>query len=592
MCVSVGKSTDEELLDLMLELATTPVGTATQQSSQSLYHHTQTVASSLCGRIARPPSSLSRLSKPGDTSLLHSQPVPNTSMTGFKTGFTSSGLSKPDDCSIVHSQPAPNTSMTGFTSSKPVSSNTSDSKPNSLTTQTLQTTKGDQDAAVLETSWGDVDRFLVAGENLLNWSGSEANSSNRSCQVITEHVGSSKPSQTGSEPVNKPVERGSPSRNEPSLHSASKSPVFSDMDLFDTDFSSSSPVFLSPSPPAHRHDAALVNSKEILRSEEDIRDPSVMLNSSSVVIGNRDKRSSSEVEENPELMSDFDIPCAQPVSSFQGSAHSGDGVSGPIQDVLKTDGDNDKGTLVPKGVASTVAVQLEYEMPEISLSQFESFQSLTTEILGTPSKMAATGTTTPQKKQGVKDGNDGVNKEKEGSRKGTEKFKESSFKVSSSLVTSEGYDPLLESSFVATGNTIAAGFSTGNPPKESSTPFIENTMMRREGDVENTMMMRRERDVAGELSLLESGKLRSERGREGEEEGTSVCLSSSQRRAILRELNCAVGESGDLSGEEGGSEQEEEEEEEEWLSGELSTQPLTIPERYLNIISLNLVEKN
>jgi hypothetical protein len=157
---SLRKSTDEELLDLMLELAQTPVGTATQQTpSQS---QRQSVASSLCSRLSRPPSS-------------------------------------------------------------------SSSHPPTVT---------------------------------------------------------------------KPVERGSLPHNEPPLHSASKSPMLSDADLFDTDFSSSSPLFSSPPPLSHRYIIALADSEERLAHREDI-DPSVMLNSSSVAVGNRD-RSGTEIGETPE----------------------------------------------------------------------------------------------------------------------------------------------------------------------------------------------------------------------------------------------------------------------------------------------------
>ena len=429
--LSVGKSTDEELLDLMLELAQTPVGTATQQTpSQS---QRQSVASSLCSRLSRPPSSSS-------------------------------------------SHPP--------TVTKPV------------------------------------------------------------------------------QPVYQPVERGSLPHNEPPLHSASKSPVLSDADLFDTDFSSSSPLFFSPPPLSHRYIIALADSEERLAHREDI-DPSVMLNSSSVAVGNRD-RSGTEIGETPEVMSKYDIiPCTQPISSSHRSSPSPNGArtSAPLQDVLKSGNHDDDGEFVPKGVVS-VDVQLEYEMPEISFSHFESFQSTVTDILGTPNKMAGTESTTPQKKVddvllGVKDRNDGVKNEKEVT---IERVKESPFDSSSSLVFSEGSTPLLESSFVTPGNTLAVALSSESSPKESSTPF------RTEAGIE------REWVQTSEGVKMKKG--------EGEEE---ICLSSSQRRVILRQLTCAIGEGGDMSDVEGGergSEEEEEDEDEEWLSGEWSTQPLTIPERY------------
>ena len=559
MCLCVGKSTDEELLDLMLELAQTPVGTATQQTpSQSLYQ-SQSVASFLCSRLSRPPSSsslsLSRPFKPGDTSLPRSQPVSNTSMTG----------SKP--------------------SSQPVLRTGSDSKPDPLSWKTRC------EEEVAETSWSDADRFLVAVEGQ-NWF------ANPSGQSTSEAVGEPPTGTKPVQPVYQPVERGSPPHSEPPLHSASKSPVPSDADLFDTDFSSSSPLFLSPPPPPHRDIIALADSEERLAHGDDI-DPSVMLNSSSVAIGNKD-RSGSEIGETPEVTSEYDlIPCAQPTSSSHRSSPSPNGArtSAPLQDALKTGNHDDDGEFVPKGMAS-VDVQLEYKLPEI-LSHFESFQSTATEILGTPNKMAGTERTTPQKKvddvllEGVKDRNDGVKNEKEVT---IERVKESPFDSSSSLVISEGSDPLLESSFVVPGNTLAAALSSESSPKESSTPFrteagierewVGHTSEGGEGEGVGHTSEGREREGEEEMSFSEGrgSRRRSRREGEGEEKGTSICLSSSQRRAILRQLTCAMGDGGDMSDvEEGGSEQEEEEEdkEEEWLSGEWSTQPLTIPERYI-----------
>ena len=366
--------------------------------------------------------------------------------------------------------------------------------------------------------------------------------------------------------------------------------MLSDADLFDTDFSSSSPLFSSPPPLSHHYIIALADSEERLAHREDI-DPSVMLNSSSVAVGNRD-RSGTEIGKTPEVMSKYDIiPCTQPISSSHRSSPSPNGArtSAPLQDVLKSGNHDDDGEFVPKGVVS-VGVQLEYEMPEISLSHFESFQSTVTDILGTPNKMAGTESTTPQKKVddvllGVKDRNDGVKNEKEVT---IERVKESSFDSSSSLVFSEGSAPLLESSFVTPGNTLAAALSSESSPKESSTPFRTEAGIEREWvqTSEGVKMKKgREREGEEEMSFSEvrGSRRRSKREGGGEEEGTSVCLSSSQRRVILRQLTCAIGEGGDMSDVEGGergSEQEEEDEEEEWLSGEWSTQPLTIPERY------------
>ena len=558
LSLSPGKSTDEELLDLMLELAQTPVGTATQLS-QSLYQ-SQNVASSLCDRLTRPSSSSSsslsppRASKTGDSSISHSQPVANTSMAGFKTSYTGS---------------------------QPVSRTSSGSKSDPSTTENIQTREEN-----VETMLSDADRFLVALDPL-NWSSSEADPSNLSGRVMAEASCDPHTSTKPAKLVNQPVERGSSPINKPSPRTPSKSPVFSDTDLFDTDFSSS-PLFLisPPSPPPPPHDTSLKGSSAgseertgDREGDDGVRDPSVMLNSGSVSVGDGDSNSG-EIGGDPELMSEFDIPCAQPVVLPRETSHSPQAarVSSSLQDVLKN-GSHDDETLVPK-VTGSVAVQLEYEMPEISLSHFESFHSSTTEILGTPSKMA--GTNQPQKPdhvklERVKEGNFGVNEEMEASTTETERVKESPLDVSSSLINSEGSDPLLESSLVAPGNTLAAALCSQNPPKESSTPFRgkDDKMERgREGEGEREEMPVSEEERRG-------------REREGGE-GMAVSLSASQRRAILRQLSCATGDLSDGEGEEVGGETEEEEEgeegEEEWMGGDWSSNPLTIPERYNGLV--------
>ena len=510
MCVCVvccvGNSTDVELLDLLLELAQTPspAATATQQQQQQLsqsIHQTQTVADSLSSHFT------------------HSHPLPRHPHSTLPPHLTKTSVTG---------------SKTSLTSSQPV------------TRPGIHTREEERDE---EMNMSETFDFLVRpGKNqnnqLSNKNDSSINSAHSTAQQL--HGSSDVP-----EKLVKPVKRGGSPHNDSSspILPGNESPLLSEADLFSGD---SSPLFLSPPPEFHRETCEGVSS--VTGDEGGVNGDnnlSVMLNSGAVAVGNDDERG-----ETPDLMRQFDdIPCAQRQLSQMTSPSPADGESDAVQDVLNSSGTPD-GNFASEVERSSVAVQLEFEMPEISLSQFESFQSSTTEILGTPSKMMNTGGTTAQRKSNKfslkevnKEGTLGVNKEivaADGER--CEGVKETPDNAAMSVANSEGS----ASSSVAPGNTRAAVWSARKLPLEASTPS-------RRGD-----------DWGA-------------RGRE-RERGGSISLSSSQRRVLLRQLSCASGELGDLSeGGEGVSEQEDDDDDEsgdEWLSGDWSTQLLTIPERF------------
>ena len=483
--LSTGGSTDAELLDLMLELAQTPVGTATQSQprpSQSA-HETQTVAHSLCHQLTQPQSSSNHthtlthsLTHPLTHPLTHSQPS-TTSRLGLKTGFTcsqpvfSSGLSSGEDI-----------------------------------------------------RWREL-LVPVTRENQSN---------------EFDLIQSEAPGGCPMEKLAKPVKRGvSPHNESSSPDRLSKSPLLSDADLFE--FSESALLSSSPRDDDIGIDPVGVVSVEgVGMGEGDLGDLSVMLNSSSVAVGN--EKDDDEIVGAPELISQYDIPCGQQSTAQSSSPSPGAGESDALQDVLKES--SHSGNLHPEVERSSVAMQLEFELPDISLSQFVNFPSTPACIPDSPSDE------TPHEAlhKGVKLGDTvGVKEEIIGSDdKGLERVKESSDDASFSLV---GSDPLSRSSSVAHGNSIAA---------VSSTQFER-------GD--NWGVVK----VAGERGASE----------------LSISLSSAQRRALLRQLSCAGCESGDLSdagddgdlsdvGEIGDSVSSEEE---EWLSGDWNTPPITIPER-------------
>ena len=497
----------------MLELAQTQVGVATQPSQSA--HQTPTVVHSLCRQLSRSLSASSRPAGAGH-SVTQSQPVGDTAVTGFTTSLTGS------------SQPIFNSGTTN-----------------------PQIGRDGEEPTVAAMQWQDTANFLViAGEDLLN----------KTDEINT----TSKTSFTGAETerhnnnnATTPAEcQGSPLQQTGTVEDLStplpQSPVFSDTDLFETDFPvdplPSLPPSTPPGVPFHKEGDTVSELGLQLSDGEILPDASVMLNSS---VANMQK--DDELECSPDFESPFDIPCAQPVPSQRSSSSSDGQDQGLVYEATEGDSGNSgslrndagavkrchsDGSVSSEGRGRSVEVQLEYEMPEISLSQFE---STTTEILGTPSKMEIS------------------------CRDNTGKPL-----VCAPLGGSNATEPCFESSVAKledfTPQRMGDSIKTSSTQMKTSTPFQK----------EDTIS---QREVASETS------------------SSSICLSASQRRTLLRQLCSAGGEDGELSdggegggggggGEGGGlgwvaeSETEEDEEESEWRSGQWNNEPLTIPERY------------
>ena len=516
----------------MLELAQTQVGMATQ-ASQSVYK-TQTVVDSF-----------------RDSLITKSQQTVQPS-SSFLTPLAGDLVSQ--------SQPLPSANhtldyITRLTGSQPVLSTSPTSSRPSLKTGI---------STAPEMQWqDDVDRFLVTKEDFLLNQSNEFKSSNTSSTTMTT---TDKPTTT-TEVIHK-TEEETTNRNSPvaSLHS----PVFSDDDLFDSDFS------LPPSPPlaVTSGDHHQEFDELSLEERENELNLSVMLNGSSVAIGNISVgNKSNEINDaSPEFGEGaFDIPCAQRQRGSSSSDISIEHV-GSNQDILKPDGclgspDGDFTTSEFRKPA--VNVQLEYEMPEISISQLEAFDTTTAHILGTPSKMTSEESSRVER---VNEENDGVKRVKRKLLMDDLSIGEGDVLFEESFSVSKIEDRTSQRQFdvsVAIGDVMA----TDSNSKITSTPF------RSEGN-------------CGRLSGLSSSYKKK-----------SVCLSASQRRLLIQQLFCASCELSD--GCEGGEgvrggggvegevkecvsetedEEEEEEEDELWMSHDTSTPPLTIPERYFFLI--------
>ena len=431
----------------------------------------------------------------------------------------------------------------------------------------------------------DVDKFLVAGEELLKKSDEIDQTGKTSLTGVSTE---------SNQPVNviPAVRAATPHREGDPADVLPHSPVFSDTDLFDSNFSLDPPPPLPPSPPRE-----LGGDTETappgpdfdlsLEGENDDRDNklSVMLNSS-VAIRKSGSEISNEIEDDPDFESPYDIPCAQPLSSqesrshseTQGSQHRARSLSADNQSPLDTlERSHGEGSFMSERSRSE-DVQLEYEMPEISLSQLDVFQSTTAEILGTPSKMAdgkclsrtkpprdvlligsqivstqlphRCSSTSGEEVKGVKERAEGV-KEAEGT------VDDSVFATQAGGLTEDLSDVI-----------SSRGQSTSQKHSRTSTPFRK-----------------------------EMFSVKEEKG--GEDVSESSSLSFSQRRMLLRRLVSAGdsgdlsddGESGDGGGEGGGGEgtggecedDSETEEEIEWTSSQCNSVPLTIPERLRQI---------
>ena len=544
--VAIGKSTDEELLDLLLELAQTQVGMATQPSQ--LLYQSQTVAHSLRSRLKRSvsSSSSSRLSRRSPSlSLTRSQPVGDTSTTGFLTGLTSS-------------QP----------------------RAVEIPVATVEEVVESQDVP-------DVDKFLVPGEDLLKKS-DEIDPTSKTSLTGTSTESGQPVSATSVVQLPAPHKEIDPA--DVPLHS----PVFSDTDLFDSNFSLDPPPILPPTPPREiGGDTEATPPDEdfelSLEGENDERDNklSVMLNSS-VAIG-KSGEIIDESEGGPDFHeSSYDIPCAQPLSSQEIGTHSETKVSQYRARSSSTDDHSSPDNLERSHAESSlvsersgsVGVQLEYEMPEISLSQLDVFQSATTEILGTPSKMADTKCSSRTKAprdvlligsqimstqlplSSSSSGSESV-KGMEGVKEGADGVKEEEEIVDESVFVTQA-EGLIQERMDLSDVVSNRGQSSSQKHSRTSTPFRSEMFSVNE-----------EREAEDVAAVSES---------------SSVSLSFSQRRMLLRRL-CTTGDSGDLGdegecedGDGGGGEgtgcesDSEAEEESEWASGQWSSLPLTIPE--------------
>lgn len=475
-----GKSTDGELLDLMLELAQTQVGMATQPT-QSAYQ-TPTVAHSFCNCLKKslsfPRASPSRSHHPL-SSLSHSQPL-TLCENHNTTGFTGLATSKPD-------------STTGSVCCR-------------------SDVGASEDMAAMQLQ--DVNSFLTVGENLLGGNSDEKDSTSRAVVVTvatkTADVSSSQPNQDSKVRVGM-VENLLD--DDLPIH-LPRSPIFSDSDLFDTDLEP--PHSLPPhDPQPEMVEGATSSELEGADKKDLVQDSSVMLNSFAVT---GEKGDGNELEDSSEFDSPFDIPCGQRVMSQQSSNSSEEPAS-------VTDGSGENGrerssdersSSSEGGKRSVEEVQLEYEMPEISLSQFE---SSVTEILGTPSKMDHSGT--------------------EMAHCGTK------------MASGHGNIP--------SDGTKIPTLRRAENAKRTSTPF--------RGGCDELQMEQNEDDVFVALDSSLVCLTASQR----RDLLQKLCSASGDSG----EQDEEVGE-----GEEGeGLCESETEDEEEWRSGQWSTQPLTIPER-------------
>ena len=561
----------------MLELAQTQVGMGTQLS-QSLYQ-TPTVAVSLSSRLKKSVSTpTSHHSGPcAPLPFSSSQPVGDTSTAGSpKTSLTST-------------QPVLNTSR----------------QTGGVTSMTVEEDNDVMDWQEAE----DVDTFFVTGEDLLNKSDEIDPASKTSIAATSTEVCTTQPD--NSQHTTQAL-KVTPAPLEIAVElplTSPQSPVFSDNDLFDAGF----PLdpTLPPSPPhelvgntggvCSNRDFSLEFSLE----GENEKNLSVMLNSSAI---RRNGENQDDINGSPEFESEFDIPCAQPPSSleqlsspsdtqgslYRGTNESAADISGSLNSVEKP---HSEGFTAEGG--RSVDVQLEYEMPEISLSQFEAFQSTTAEILGTPSKMTSTrkeglhdilliGSQIPSSQpprscissegnadddddrweqegilseqqegvnKGIVEGDVGVKEETVGVKGGTVRVNEATVGVKEG-----GFDELLPTTLrkdlsPITCDVVPSGIYQ---EKQISTPFGKEVSPNQEREMD---------EVVTDTSL--------------------ICLSSSQRRALLLQL-CST-EAGELmssSEDEGkglcsGSVSESEaEEERKWMSGQGSSVPQTIPERW------------
>ena len=532
-----GKSTDEELLDLMLELAGTQVGMATQGSDSA--HQSQTVVDSFCDRLlARSQPSLSqqlshssslrgRLSSyQGDTQ--SQPPVGNTGTADLQTRLTGS-------------QPGPSPEREVVDAGK----------------------------------WQDVvEQFLVSGEDLLNRSDEIQSSktgfaADESTTAAAEEEEEGKIGLAHKSEVKVSEEASSPVC---SLHS----PVFSDADLFDpenplTPPPSPPPSSLPLSPPPRDDDITETNApdEKLEDMSLDEQNLSVMLTGSSIATGNVSIGSKSDESENEiEVGSELGdiLTSAQPLTADRSSNAGRPGLLPDVPiGVRRSSSDRD---------STATDVQLEFEMPEISMLQF---QTATTEILGTPSKMSS------GREERVNEESGGVNVRAKGVKRKLSLGADQEASLVSSSQT-EGRDMM-----VAMDDGMAAA-APSQKPKRTSTPFRRASSSlvgeRGEGEGEAIVHTIPESDCSSSVS----SRVEMATGAQ------SLCLSSSQRRTLIEQLfraGCHLGDSGEggEGGEGGGggrecvgeTDNEEEEEEEddedggEWMSGELSTPPTHHP---------------
>ena len=516
----------------MMELAQTQVGSATQPS-QSLYH-TPTVVASLSSQFKRSlstPARLSSLLAPSQPSFLSSQFAASRSQPVCDTGRTGSLVAETSSVAGVrHAQ---------------IGSGSDD----------VAAVVGSGDAM----DWRgteDVDKFLVAGEDLLNKSDkfgttgkastdtkSDDNSSKIDTPAVTKHAHTS---QNETESPNAesvftrlvlPMELHSP-----------QSLVFSDEDLFDEFPLDTSPPSPPPPPPPHELLEEMENGsseREFELSlegdeEESEKNLSVMLNSSAV---SRNTEDDDTIEGSPNFDTQFDIPCAQPLSSQERETATTTQASrsrANERDDSAASSDNLDG-------GRTVGVQLEYEMPEISLSQHEAFQSAMADILGTPSKMGGArnsprkvashgiplvGSHIPSSQQPTLSSTAGQSSENGGEREHEGKMEDGRTYSISGGVRSEGDSE---------GDTVDVGEGESSPGKE--------------------------RDQQEQATLSDS---------------SSICLTFSQRRTILHQL-CSREGSGSSSEEEAeegvdSGDGSEGEGEDVWRSGQ-AWDTNSIPER-------------
>lgn len=488
--VCVGKSTDEELLDLMLELAQTPVAMGTQ-SSQSVYQ-TPSVAHSLSRRLR---TTLS---------------TPTISTTGSRENFTHSQ-------SVCDTHRKTSFIETSLTASQPV-------------LKAGPTIAVEEKDDVMQSN-DEVDKFLVP---LLNKSEgiSQTNITTESETGSSAQVGRancSAPSPLLLTPPQIVLDSSFPSPKSPL--------VFSDNNLFDNDFPLDPPLTLSPPRVLEGNMEDTHRNQDFDLTLEGENTPSknlsVMLNSSSI---DSHHANGDDVEDSRIFDSEFDIPCAQPLSSpktpveTQPSQHK-------TRSSSRSSGSPDRSqTVSSNGGKMSEDVQLEFEMPEISLSQFEAFQNTTAEILGTPSKMG-------------------------GARERSHDMVHSNYQMSTSQPEIGGRGENAVSGLGQERGMLLCQYGV----KEEITPVEKRTSApyRNEGRPSD------EREVED----LETSSRTSQN-----------CLSSSQRRRLLLQL-CS-GDTEDLvngddeeRGDVGVCESDTEAEEEEWRSGQWSVAPDNTPGR-------------